>query len=237
MKFYRIDLSKMYFSSKKSYAYLSVNSDNSSDTPFKEEKVENYIYKCPYCGYERIDYFYPKKQVGVFNKNNVGDFAFGVPGYGQCAVSEKVINMMEKYELIGIEDYKMFNFCETTRKMPIDLKSGNMYDIKIKHLPLIWAKCVDENLDSFSGTLAYKNDEDIGCDYCAGKFSYLSLSKKAQVYIKNLNDVNLDIFTTMSNPSYIFVSEKFANACISENITNITEKLIPVFDFNEIAEK
>ena len=48
MKYYRIGGKGQYFSSKKTYAYLSVNKDNEINDADKEPKIKHLMFKCPY---------------------------------------------------------------------------------------------------------------------------------------------------------------------------------------------
>ena len=44
MKFYRLDLSKRFYSSKKTYAYLDVNKYNEVPVNYKGLKIENLMF-------------------------------------------------------------------------------------------------------------------------------------------------------------------------------------------------
>lgn len=234
MKYYRIGGKGKYFSSKKTYAYLSVNKDNEINDVDKEPKIKHLMFKCPYCGRKVIYIYYTNKNIAVFNKDKVGDFSFGVTCYGSFVATEKLLNMFEKYNLTGIVDYIEYKYAETVKRKPITSYAGKLYDVKITYLPIIWEHC--ENLESDEGdkkTLVFESELSGGCIHCCGKKGYIGLAPKAKVYLENLNKVNIDIFSTMDNPTAIFVSERLVEACEKEGITNILDKLVRVYDDSE----
>lgn len=223
MKFYRLNLLNRFFSSKKSFAYLDVNKYNEIPSNYKGTKIENIIFECETCGYKRIDFFYPDLHYAVFNKDNVGDFSFGVNDYGQIAFSEKVLNLIEKYNIKGVVDVKKYKKLITKRGNDI-LSVDHYYDAKIKYLKLIIKK---NNIDK---EYLY-NDEKIGCNECIGKKEWLTISPNAKLYISDLNKVNFDIFSIIHRPSEIFISEKFVEMCRKEGLTNILDKIVEVYSY------
>lgn len=115
MKYYRIDDSKMFY--RRKYAYLSANKDNEAREDEKFIRYEKY--QCPHCGDKNMWYFYPETFVAVFSTDSVGDFSFGIRGYGNISFSEKALKAFEKYKIKGIKDVKKYNKMETTRYKPI----------------------------------------------------------------------------------------------------------------------
>lgn len=65
------------------------------------------------------------------------------------------------------------------------------------------------------------------------KKDFYFYTQKTNIYISGLNEVDLDIFTTMGNCSTIIVSERLVEACEKEGITNILDKLVRVYDNSE----
>ena len=60
----------------------------------------------------------------------------------------------------------------------------------------------------------------------------------SDTFIKELkNKVDIDIFSTMDNPTAIFVSERLVEACEKEGITNILDKLVRVYDDSEYKDE
>lgn len=233
MKFYRIYNYDVFFSSKKTYAYLSANKDNEINDADKEPKIKHLMFKCPYCGRKVINIYYTNKNIAVFNKDKVGDFSFGVTCYGSFVATEKLLNMFEKYNLTGIVDYIEYKNAETVKRKPITSYTGKLYDVKITYLPIIWEHY--EILENNEGCKIRIFDKDLsdGCIHCCGKKIFISIPKKTNIYISGLNEVDLDIFATMGNCSTIIVSERLVEACEKEGITNILDKLVRVYDDSE----
>ena len=232
MKFYRIDLKGMFMNRK--YAYLSVSKKN--DIKDNEKYIEEIhdVYICPYCGFRDERIFYPEKNYGIFNKDSVGDFSFGVTKYGSFALSAKAVNLIQKYNLKGIVDFKKYISIETTRKAPITSIDNDYYEAKIVYLPLIWEQVVDENYNPSDNYCII--EDNMGCEHCSSTKIYLRLNKTDIVYIKGLDDVTFDIFSTMDNRGEIFVSQNFVDMCIKENLTNIVNRFVEVFD-SKLYEK
>lgn len=231
MRFYRINLNNVVNSRKESYAYLTLNKDNYSSTNRDIYSVDNFIYKCPFCGREKINYFYPEQHIAVFNKNKIGDFSYDVTSYGDITISEKVVEMLTKYKIKGVLDMKEYLFVETKRREKIDLK---LFEAKLIYLPNYWKYVIDDRLDDMRSTnIRRKDAAEIECIHCEGIYSCYRLSKKAKVYIDNLKEIDYDIFITMDQASDIIVSERFVEACKKENLTNILDKLVEVYDAND----
>ena len=127
MRYYRIDDSDMYLVRK--YAYFSVNKE--AEIKKNDERIQYLQYKCPFCGYESKRYFFPKRHIAVFCKDSVGDFTFGGWGFGELKFSEKALQAIKKYNIIGIEEIKKYLKMETTRYKPITSIEGNYYDTKL----------------------------------------------------------------------------------------------------------
>ena len=222
MKFYRLNLNERFFSSKKTFAYLDVNKFNEVPKRYEGPKVNNVIFECSKCGYERIDYFFPELHYAVFNKDKIGDFAFGVNDYGQIAFSQKVLDAIEKYNIKGIVDIKKYKGLITKKGKEITA-TNNYYDAKIQYLELIIEKNDCDN------ELIFENEVKCGCDFCFGKKEWLSISPEAKLYIKELDKVNIDIFSIIHRPTEIFLSERFVEMCLKEKFTNILDKIVEVF--------
>ena len=232
MKFYRIDTSGMFMNRK--YAYLSVNKKN--QIKYKEKLIEEVheLYTCPYCGFKSNEIFYPEKNYGIFNKDSVGDFSFGVTTYGNFALSAKAVNLIQQYNLKGIVDFKKYISIETTRKAPITSIDNDYYEAKLTFLPLICEYALDEYNNPV--TNVFEDDEIIGCNKCSSTKSYIGFNKTDKLYISGLNDVTLDIFSTTHMPGEIIVSQNFVDMCIKENLTNIVNRFVEVFD-SKLYEK
>ena len=222
MKFYRLDLSKRFYSSKKTYAYLDVNKYNEVPVNYKGLKIENLMFECDNCGYKRIEYFWPDLHIAVFNKDNVGDFSFGVNDYGPIAFSKKVLDLIEKYNIKGIVDVQKYK--KLINKHGVEITStDHYYDAKIQYLKLIIKKNdVDKEF--------YFDDEKIGCKKCVTNKQWLTISPNAKLYIEGLDKVDIDIFTLIQMPSIIFVSERFVDMCFKEMLTNILDKIVEVYN-------
>ncbi|MCI6717103.1 MAG: hypothetical protein MR485_06405 [Mollicutes bacterium] len=227
MKYYRIDDSKMFY--RRKYAYLSANKDNEAREDEKFIRYEKY--QCPHCGDKNMWYFYPETFVAVFSTDSVGDFSFGIRGYGNISFSEKALKAFEKYKIKGIKDVKKYNKMETTRYKPITSITGDYYASTIDFETLILYNCKDLGTTKIDETLGYTTN----CTKCiAGKVKNLwDLDPKTKIYYTGLKDIDNDIFSIYSNPSIIFVSERFREMCIKENLTNILDKLVEVFDESE----
>ena len=235
MKFYRIDTSGMFMNRK--YAYLSVNSKN--EIKYKEKanirEIEHIKYSCPFCGFEYFNIFYPEKNYGIFNKDSVGDFSFGVTSYGDFGLSAKAVRLIKEYDLKGIIDLKKYISIETTRKAPITSIDNEYYEAKITYLPLIWEDVKDENNVSKSfSEVDYIGR--YGCEKCTSNKIYGSLKKTDKLYIKGLNEVSLDIFSTTDNQGKIIVSQRFVDMCEEEGLTNIVKKFVEIYDSKECNE-
>ena len=235
MKFYRIDTSGMFMNRK--YAYLSVNSKN--EIKYKEKanirEIEHIKYSCPFCGFEYFNIFYPEKNYGIFNKDSVGDFSFGVTSYGDFGLSAKAVRLIKEYDLKGIIDLKKYISIETTRKAPITSIDNEYYEAKITYLPLIWEDVKDENNVSKSfSEVDYIGR--YGCEKCTSNKIYGSLKKTDKLYIKGLNEVSLDIFSTTDNRGEIIVSKRFVDMCEKEGLTNIVKKFVEIYDSKECNE-
>lgn len=222
MKFYRLNLLDRFLSSKKTFAYLDVNKYNEIPENYEGIKINNLIFECSKCGYKRIDYFYPELHYAVFNKDNVGDFAFGVTDYGQIAFSEKVLNLIEKYKITGIVDIRKYKGLIQKNGKGI-LTKKSYYDAKIQYLNLIIHK------NDIDDEYVFDVEEKTGCNECRGKKDWLTISPNAKLYIKKLNTVEYDIFSIIHRPSEIFVSEKFVEMCRVEGLTNILDKIVEVY--------
>lgn len=220
MKFYRLNLNDRFMSSKKTYAYLDVNKYNEIPENYKGLKVDNLIFKCPICGYERVEWFFPELHYAVFNKAKIGDFSFGVTDYGPIAFSKKVLNSIEKYNIKGIVDVKKYKGLITKSGKTI-LSMTDYYDAKIQYLNLIIEK---NDFDCYT-----KMEKKYGCDKCMGSKDWLTISPNSKLFIKDLNQVEIDIFSIIHRPSEIFLSEKFVQMCIEEGFTNIIDKIVEVF--------
>lgn len=235
MKFYRIDKSDTFMNRK--YAYLSVNSKN--EIKYKEKanirEIEHIKYSCPFCGFEYFNIFYPEKNYGIFNKDSVGDFSFGVTSYGDFGLSAKAVRLIKEYDLKGIIDLKKYISIETTRKAPITSIDNEYYEAKITYLPLIWEDVKDENNVSKSfSEVDYIGR--YGCEKCTSNKNYGSLNKTDKLYIKGLNEVSLDIFSTTDNQGKIIVSQRFVDMCEKEGLTNIVKKFVEIYDSKECNE-
>lgn len=229
MKFYRWDQSRMFFSSKNQYAYLSVNKSNKIPDGYKGPIEEYQRYKCPYCGFEEINLFYPEKHIAVFCKDKVGDVSLGVRSYGAISFSSKILNMITKYGLKGIVGAKKYISMETTKQQPITSIDGDYYAATIKFDPLIW-KYIDEEDKCIVDE--YTNE---GCSKCQGNKCYIDIPKTAKLYLQGLNQETLDIFSTIDNAGEVFFSERFIDACRKENITNLLDKIVEVYDIEDIS--
>lgn len=235
MKFYRIDKSDTFMNRK--YAYLSVNSKN--EIKYKEKanirEIEHIKCSCPFCGFEYFNIFYPEKNYGIFNKDSVGDFSFGVTSYGDFGLSAKAVRLIKEYDLKGIIDLKKYISIETTRKAPITSIDNEYYEAKITYLPLIWEDVKDENNVSKSfSEVDYIGR--YGCEKCTSNKIYGSLKKTDKLYIKGLNEVSLDIFSTTDNQGKIIVSQRFVDMCEKEGLTNIVKKFVEIYDSKECNE-
>lgn len=230
MKYYRLETSKRFYSSKSSYAYLSVNKTNNVPDDYKGPEEKNLIFKCPYCGYERINRFFPEKHIAVFNKDNVGDFSLGVYGYGQIAFSQKVLDLIVRYNLKGIVEVKKYNFMETSKThQPIMSTIGAYYEAKIQHETLLW-----KYIDKIKECKVVERAQDVDCGKCFGPQMFLSIPKDAKIYLQGLNQVASDIFSTIDNAGHVFFSERFIEACKKENITNLLDKVVEVYDISDL---
>lgn len=227
MKFYRIDTSDKFMNKK--YAYLSVNSKNEIKDKEKVIEIEHILCHCPFCGFKYVNIFYPEKNYGIFNKDSVGDFSFGVTSYGAFGLSAKAVDLIKKYNLKGIIDFKKYISIETTRKDPITSIDNEYYEAKIAYLPLIWEHVIDENNESKSFSKVDHIGK-YGCEKCISNKIYESLNKADKLYIKELNEVSLDIFSTTDNRGKIIVSQRFVDMCEKEGLTNIVKKFIEIYD-------
>ena len=230
MKFYRIDTSHMFFDRK--YAYLTVNSTNKIPDNYNGPTEEYLNFKCPYCGYEEHRIFYSEKFIAVFSKDSVGDISVGAVTF-QFAFSQKVLNMIEKYQLKGIEEVRQYKYMETARHKQIESIESPYYDAKIHFEPLRW-KYVDKESDCL---VVVQESRTCGCSKCLGNKDYLEIPKDAKIYLDGLNNVEYDVFTTIDNFGEVFVSERFVQACKAEKITNILNRLVEVFDYAELPSQ
>jgi len=228
MKFYRIECNVMFMNRK--YAYLSTNKKNEFNDNKDYVVEEHEIYTCPYCGHKNKNLFYPELYYGIFNKDNVGDFSFGVTSYGQLGLSNRAIKLIKEYYLKGVKELKKYISIETTRKAPITSIDNEYYEAKIEFLPLIWKYITDENNNLVTDYILRDNRDEFGCDKCLSNKMYRSLNKNDKLYITGLNEVTLDIFSTTDNKGEIFVSQKFVDMCVKEKLTNITNKFVEVYD-------
>ena len=151
-----------------------------------------------------------------------------VDGYGDISFSEKALKAFEKYKIKGIKDVKKYNKMETTRYKPITSITGDYYASTIDFETLILYNCKDLGTTKIRESLGYTTN----CTKCiAGKVKNLwDLDPKTKIYYTGLKDIDNDIFSIYSDPSIIFVSERFREMCIKENLTNILDKLVEVFD-------
>ena len=225
MKFYRIDTSDMFMNRK--YAYLSVSKKN--EVKDKDKEVIHNKYICPFCGYKMDYIFYPARYYGIFNKDNVGDFTFGVTVYGDFGISLKSKELIEKYDLKGVIEFKKYLSIETTRKKPITSIDNNYYEAKITYLPLICHQVVNED-NIPKSYLFERNIGEYGCKKCVSNKEYYSLEKTDKLYVKGLDEVTLDVFTATDNPSEIFISQRFVDMCVKEKLSNITNRLVEIYD-------
>ncbi len=228
MKFYRIDDSHMFYNRK--YAYLSVNSTNKIPNEYQGPTEEYLTFRCPYCGYERYNIFYPEKFIAVFNKDSVGDISVGVVNF-QLAVSEKFLKMIEKYQFKGIEEIREYKYMETTRHKTIESVKGSYFETRVHFEPLRWRYVDKEN-----ECLIVVHNRTCGCSKCLGNRDFLKIPKDAKLYLDGLNEVEYDIFSTIDNPGHIFVSERFVEACKTEKITNILNRLVEVFGYSDLSQ-
>ena len=229
MKFYRLDDSKKFYASKASYAYLSINKTNKVPDNYAGPEELHIVYKCPYCGIEEVNRFFPEKHIAVFNKDNVGDITLGVRKYGQISFSQKVLDMISKYGLNGIVDIKQYLFMETSKThQPITSIVGPYYDAKIKFEPIVW-RYIDEE-----DKCIVDEDASEGCSKCQGNKCYIGIPKTAKLYLQGLNQVVSDIFSTIDNAGHVFFSERFIDACRKENITNLLDKIVEVYDISDL---
>lgn len=221
----------MYFSSKKTYAYLSVNKSNEISDGYKGPREEYLRYKCPYCGFEQAQIFFPEKNVAVFNKDKVADISLGVTSWGAVSFSQKMLNMIERYNLKGIIDTRRYAYMETVKRKPIESIEGDYYGARIKFEPLFW-----KNIDKLAecNVINLSEVDKVGCEKCRGNRMILSIPKTATLYLQGLNQVTSDIFSTIDNAGHVFFSERFIEACKKENITNLLDKIVEVYDISEL---
>ena len=229
MKFYRLDTSRSFFSTKNTYAYLSVNKSNEIPDGYKGPREEYLRYKCPFCGFEQINIFFPEKHVAVFNKDKVGDISLGVNCYGEISFSQKMLNMIQQYDLKGIVDTKRYTHMETSKRQPIVSINGAYYGAKISFETLLW-----KFIDKLDECIVTEIAEKYGCEKCMGHRAIVGIPKTAKLYLQGLNQVTSDIFSTIDNAGYIFFSERFIEACRKENITNLLDKIVEVYDISDL---
>ena len=56
------------------------------------------------------------------------------------------------------------------------------------------------------------------------------MEKTDKLYVKGLDEVTLDVFTATDNPSEIFISQRFVDMCVKEKLSNITNRLVEIYD-------
>lgn len=229
MKFYRLTTDGMFSYSKKSYAYLSVNKTNKVPDNYKGPVEEYPICKCPYCGFERIHLFRPEKNIAVFCKDKVGDISMGVHDYGQISFSQKFLDMIDKYGLKGIVDDKKYLFMETSRHQPITSIEGDYYGALIHFEPLVW-----KYINKIEKSDLTKRPEKVGCNKCISPYMAF-YDKDAKVYLQGLKSVEFDIFSTIDSGGEVIFSERFVEACKKENITNLLDRIVEVYDIEDLT--
>lgn len=229
MKFYRLPTDGTYSYSKKSYAYLSANKSNILPDGYKGPREEYSVCKCPFCGFERIHIFYPEKNIAVFCKDKVGDISMGASSYGQISFSQKVLDMINKYGLKGIVDVKKYLFMETTRHQPITSIKGDYYNALIEFVPAVW-----KHIDKLDDYIVCERTEKVKCDKCLSQYMVL-YKKDAKVYLQGLKDVQYDIFSTIDSGGEVIFSERFIDACRKENITNLLDRIVEVYDIEDLS--
>lgn len=220
MRYFRLNIKDMFFSSKKTYAYLSVNKSNEI---INDEGDKFIKFKCPYCGYEKINYFYPSKHIAVFNKDKVGDFSIGCTGFGYFAISERFLNILMSNEIKGIKEIKKYNRLETVKKGKINSIEGNYYDVLVETIPILLKQKNDVKIIK-------ENHDNVRCDICCVNGYGNDYIETDVLYFEGLQNVEYDIFCSIENTNILIVSEKFVKLCIENNITNILHRFIEVYE-------
>ncbi len=90
-------------------------------------------------------------------------------------------------------------------------------------------------MDKENECLIVVHNRTCGCSKCLGNRDFLKLPKDAKLYLDGLNEVEYDIFSTIDTRT-VFVSERFVEACKTEKITNILDRLVEVFDYTDLMQ-